>query len=576
MYPFLKQLIKASLFFFFKHIVVNGKEHIPDKGPLILVANHPNTFMDPLLIASITRQRIGFIGNAGIFSNKIIAKILRFFHVIPIFRKKDLQPGEKSDNKQAFMQCHDYLSRQGTFLIFPEGTSYYELKLREIKTGTARIALSYEALKNFEGNLKIIPIALDYSDAIQFRSIVSITVCPAITVAAYKQKYEQHEFDAVVQLTEDIRKELAKNIPHTSGKEQEEFLLKAHQFYTTFYAPQSALQKNPKQSLEVRNQVSKALQFLQEKNANLYGNTQSKVLQFFKMVKMEGLTPDIISNSFFNKNKLFVLAFSMVKFLVLFPIYILGLGFNYLPYILPEKIFKLLKLDIEYKAPVQMIAGLLTFPLFYTGIIWLYRIYISTEFWQTLLLLFVMPLTGYFTMYYYAAMKRFIKLLHYNFFMEKSKKQKIIALRDEILNIVEEAGKKLKVTILIVLLSFLSCTKKETITYEWKTLQVTATAYNSSKYQTDGDPFIGAFGDSLKPDIKSIAVSRDLYRLGLKKNTPVTIEGLEGIYLVKDRMHGRWKNKIDIYMGTDLQAAKNWGRKKLTIQYGIPIEEEPK
>jgi 3D (Asp-Asp-Asp) domain-containing protein len=40
-------------------------------------------------------------------------------------------------------------------------------------------------------------------------------------------------------------------------------------------------------------------------------------------------------------------------------------------------------------------------------------------------------------------------------------------------------------------------------------------------------------------------------------------------------MHGRWKNKIDIYMGTDLQAAKNWGRKKVTIQYGVPIQKEP-
>jgi 3D (Asp-Asp-Asp) domain-containing protein len=133
----------------------------------------------------------------------------------------------------------------------------------------------------------------------------------------------------------------------------------------------------------------------------------------------------------------------------------------------------------------------------------------------------------------------------------------------------------LRSILIVVILSFWSCTKKEPITYEWKPLQVTATAYTSSKYQTQGDPYIGAFGDSLKTDVKSIAVSRDLYRLGLKNNTPVTIEGLEGIYLVKDRMHGRWKNKIDIYMGTDLQAAKNWGRKKVTIQYGFPIQKEP-
>ena len=173
--------------------MVSGKEYIPEKGPLIIVANHPNTFMDPLLVAAITGQRIGFVANAGIFINKVINKIFTYFHVIPIYRKKDIQLGEKPDNRKAFVKCHEYLDRKGTLLIFPEGTSYYELKLREIKTGTARIALSYEDLKDFNGSLKIIPIALDYSDSIQFRSIVSITICKAIDVQDYKEAFLKDE-----------------------------------------------------------------------------------------------------------------------------------------------------------------------------------------------------------------------------------------------------------------------------------------------------------------------------------------------------------------------------------------------
>jgi len=218
-YKFLIQIIKAALFFFFKKIVVTGKKHIPANGPLIIVANHPNTFMDPLLIAAITDQRIGFVANASIFLNQFITKIFTYFHVIPIFRKKDVEPGEKPDNRQAFSKCHEYLNQNGTLLIFPEGTSYYELKLREIKTGTARIALSFEELKGFQNNLKIVPIALDYSDSIQFRSVVAITVRPPISVHKYKLAYEKNEFDAVSLLTEDIRRELADLIPQTTDKE---------------------------------------------------------------------------------------------------------------------------------------------------------------------------------------------------------------------------------------------------------------------------------------------------------------------------------------------------------------------
>lgn len=104
-------------------------------------------------------------------------------------------------------------------------------------------------------------------------------------------------------------------------------------------------------------------------------------------------------------------------------------------------------------------------------------------------------------------------------------------------------------------------------------MEVTATAYNSVSWQTSGDPNITAWGDTLKPGMKCIAVSRDLLALGLTHNTPVKIEGLKGVYYVKDKMHYRWRNKIDIYMGKDVKAARKWGRKKVRIQYGIRKED---
>ncbi|WP_229796692.1 3D domain-containing protein [Algibacter mikhailovii] len=126
--------------------------------------------------------------------------------------------------------------------------------------------------------------------------------------------------------------------------------------------------------------------------------------------------------------------------------------------------------------------------------------------------------------------------------------------------------------ILVVLLTF-SC-KIVAQDYEnqfiWKSMHVTASAYNSLASQTNSNPNITAFLDSLTPGLKCIAVSRDLLNLGLKHNTPVKIEGLEGIYLVKDKMHSKWTKHIDIYMGVDVDAAINWGRKHVKIKYGRP------
>ncbi|MEN3324043.1 hypothetical protein VP395_09915 [Mariniflexile soesokkakense] len=129
-----------------------------------------------------------------------------------------------------------------------------------------------------------------------------------------------------------------------------------------------------------------------------------------------------------------------------------------------------------------------------------------------------------------------------------------------------------KALIILVLVFAFSCKKKEVpfeANYDWYDLKVTASAYNSVVSQTDSNPHITAFGDSLKPGLNYIAVSKDLYRKGLKHNTPVKIKGFDSIFFVKDRMHPRWKNKIDIYMGIDVKAAKKWGRKKVSISYGI-------
>jgi len=115
------------------------------------------------------------------------------------------------------------------------------------------------------------------------------------------------------------------------------------------------------------------------------------------------------------------------------------------------------------------------------------------------------------------------------------------------------------------LLLFSGCIKIET-----KTMEVTASAYNSDGSQTHQDhPTTTAWGDELKPGMKCIAVSRDLIPLGLKHNTEVKIEGLPGTYIVLDKMNIRWQKKIDIYMGNDKEAARNWGKKKVTISWKI-------
>ncbi|HDZ13295.1 MAG TPA: hypothetical protein ENH60_00160 [Pricia sp.] len=119
-------------------------------------------------------------------------------------------------------------------------------------------------------------------------------------------------------------------------------------------------------------------------------------------------------------------------------------------------------------------------------------------------------------------------------------------------------------------LVFIDCAEEKE--YIWKTRMVKVSAYNSTVGQTDGLPTLAAWSDTLVPGMKAIAVSRDLIPIGLDHNTQVKIEGLEGVFLVKDKMAQRMRNKIDIYMGNDIQKAKEWGTQELEIQFLTPID----
>lgn len=100
-----------------------------------------------------------------------------------------------------------------------------------------------------------------------------------------------------------------------------------------------------------------------------------------------------------------------------------------------------------------------------------------------------------------------------------------------------------------------------------RVLVVKASAYNSRHGQTDASPSIAAWGDRLRPGMKVIAVSRDLLALGLRRGQRVRIDGLEGEFVVLDRMPSRWHQKIDIYMGNDVRAAREWGVREVEIRW---------
>jgi 3D (Asp-Asp-Asp) domain-containing protein len=100
-----------------------------------------------------------------------------------------------------------------------------------------------------------------------------------------------------------------------------------------------------------------------------------------------------------------------------------------------------------------------------------------------------------------------------------------------------------------------------------RSVVVDATAYNSLPEQTGEDPTLSASGHRLAPGMRAIAVSPDLVPLGLVHGRKVRIDGLDGEWVVRDRMPARWKRRIDVYLGEDLGAARAFGRRRVRIHW---------
>ena len=171
-YQFIKIYIRTGLFFFFKEIAVHGADNIPKKGAILLVSNHKNALIDPLLIATNTTRSIHFLTRASAFKIRIVKWILSTVNMLPIYRMRD---GKETlaKNEEIFNTCYQILENKRSLLIFPEGTHDIRRWVRPLSKGFTRIAFGF-----FERHptidLQIIPVGLNYSNASHFGNSVSI------------------------------------------------------------------------------------------------------------------------------------------------------------------------------------------------------------------------------------------------------------------------------------------------------------------------------------------------------------------------------------------------------------------
>ncbi len=163
-YRLLKVPARLALWIFCRHIQVNDKSFLKSEGPLLIASNHPNSFLDAIILSCLFKQPVHSLARGDVFKSKFNNAFLRSINMLPVFRSSE-GAENMEQNYTSFDSCREIFKKGGIVLIFIEGRCINEWHLRPFMKGAARLALSSwdEGIP-----LKILPAGLNYQSFTSF------------------------------------------------------------------------------------------------------------------------------------------------------------------------------------------------------------------------------------------------------------------------------------------------------------------------------------------------------------------------------------------------------------------------
>ena len=340
----LREFARFAARTFFRDIVVDGAENLPEQGPVIFTPNHPNGLLDPMLLFFLpSRFRLRFVAKATLFKIPVFGSILRSIGSIPVVRK--FEAGGEVDYTAFFASCVQALAEGDCIVIFPEGRSLPQSYLAPLKTGPARLFL----MAREKGiPVKIVSIGLNYEKGETFRSRVLMRIAPPLQEPDLSGLELS---DAVRQLTEKLTDSLEDNVIQAQSYRERELM--------TLLETLSA-QDDPDQAEFMRftrlKEFERGLSRLRVSAANEIDSLRELLSRYDRLSREYGIETDFRSGLSFRK-----ITSAILGALLAIP----GWIFNFIPYHVCDLLIKASGRDAADAATFKVIYSLFLFPISY-------------------------------------------------------------------------------------------------------------------------------------------------------------------------------------------------------------------
>ena len=190
---------------------MTGGGIVPREGPVLVVANHPNSLLDPVILGLAVGRPIRLLAKAPLFAMPVVGAMLRGLGMVPMYRGSD-DAKQVAKNVESLAAAARQLAEGGVMGIFPEGKSHDATQLALVRSGAARLAM--QAVAAGAQGLRVLPVGINYECKERFRSAVWVKVGRPINATRWLAMHAGDEHKAMRTLTQEIDGRLRRCVTH--------------------------------------------------------------------------------------------------------------------------------------------------------------------------------------------------------------------------------------------------------------------------------------------------------------------------------------------------------------------------
>ena len=365
-YRLFRALSRIVLGLFFRRIDVEGRENIPETGPVLLVANHSNALVDPLVLLNALDRPVTVTAKNVLAKNALLGFLIRTLGVITFHRQQDVGQGaEVRKNVESLRQCRKRMADGGAVCIFPEGVSHSDPHMRHFLAGPARLAMDFIRKNSDAGDLTISPVGISYTEKDRFRSSVWLRFGPALSASQWLQ---QHPESKPADLTAELRRQIEQLTVNFETRRESLVLTWAADIVATGARnplPLDGEEASPADWFRLLGRLQDGYRQLTDSAGKQLEALSTRIRKYRSELKRRGVAPaEVYIPLHLGRAVLFVVR-ELELLLVGAPLALFGIIHHLIPYGIVRAVARKLSTDKDHWASNVVYPSFVIFPLYY-------------------------------------------------------------------------------------------------------------------------------------------------------------------------------------------------------------------